>query len=224
MDTGFRPSGTHEWHSEEYVSEWISGDATRDDERRPRLERLAGLIPAEDRSTRVLDIGGGYGVLAEAVLERWPDASVTLHDYSEAMIEAARTRLERFGPRVTFHLADMTRPGWLDGLGEPFDAVVSALAVHNVEEPDLIRGVYRDLYGIVRPGGALLTFDLVFPTLPGLAELYQRDPTRDLNWDARVGTADVRDHLAWLQEAGFDEVDCVWKDLEQGLLWARRTA
>ena len=37
-----------------------------------------------------------------------------------------------------------------------------------------------------------------------------------------VTPASLRAHLGWLHDAGFSEIDCIWKDLEQGLLWARK--
>jgi tRNA (cmo5U34)-methyltransferase len=225
VGTDFRPSGTHDWHSATYVSDWIEGDATRDDDRRPLLRRLAGLIPAApDQPIHVLDVGGGYGAVTAEVLERWPAAHVTLHDYSEAMVSEAAERLGRYGPRVTYRLADMNERDWADGLGGPFDAVVSSLAIHNVDAPELIERVYRDILGVLRPGGALLNMDLLFPASEGLAELYRRDPTRHYNWDVRITPADVDSHLRWLRRAGFSDVDCVWKDLELGLLWASRAA
>ncbi|WP_213451838.1 class I SAM-dependent methyltransferase [Rhizomonospora bruguierae] len=225
MGADFRPNGTHDWHSATYVSEWIEGDATRDVDRRPMLRRLAGLIPATHaRPIRVLDVGGGYGAVSAEVLERWPAAHVTLHDYSQAMVSVAAERLGRYGTRVTYRLADMNERGWADRLGGPFDAVVSALAIHNVAGPELVERVYHDIFGVLRPGGALLNMDLLFPASDGLAELYRRDPTRHYNWDVRVTPADVDSHLRWLRRAGFSEVDCVWKDLELGLLWASRAA
>lgn len=225
MSTLIGPDGTHDWHSPSYVADWIGSDATRDDERRPLLRRVAGLIPAtQGDQFRVLDAGGGYGALSAAVLEYWPDAQVTLLDYSDAMITAAEQRLAAYGPRITYRLADMTEAGWSTGIEKSFDAVVSAYAIHDAGGPELIRGVYRDLIAVLHPGGALLNFDLMFPTTPGLAELYRRDPTRNLTWDARVSPADLRLHLDGLRDAGFEDVDCVWKDLEQGILWARRPA
>jgi ubiquinone/menaquinone biosynthesis C-methylase UbiE len=137
----FRADGSHDWRSPSYVAEWIDSDATRDDERRPVLRRLAGLIPVTQDEPRVLDLGGGYGALSAAVLEYWPRARLTLLDYSAAMIAAAEHRLARYGPRVSYRLADMTATGWTRGLEGSFDAVVSALAIHNVGAPELILGV-----------------------------------------------------------------------------------
>jgi hypothetical protein len=35
---------------------------------------------------------------------------------------------------------------------------------------------------------------------------------------ARQRRADVEDHLSWLREAGFAEVDCVWKQFSEVFL------
>jgi tRNA (cmo5U34)-methyltransferase len=216
-------SGVHDWHSESYVSGWIDADMTRDDERRPLLRRVASLLPeSEVGSLRVLDVGGGYGALTTEVLEERSDAQVVLHDYSEAMIEKARERLARFGDRVAYAIADMNQPGWADNLGGPFDTVVSALAIHNLDELTTIQRVYQNIFALLRPGGCLFSLDLLFPEGPGLADLYRRDATRDPRWDVYVYPAGLETQLGWLRDAGFSEVDCVWKDLDQGLLWGLR--
>jgi tRNA (cmo5U34)-methyltransferase len=178
----------------------------------------------DGRPLRVLDVGGGYGALSAEVLEHWPDAQVTLQDYSDAMIAVARKRLARYGARVTYTMADMSEPAWVSHLEGPFDAAVSALAIHNLGEPELIRSVYCDLFSVLRPGGTLFNLDLFFPPGPALVDLYRRDPTRDLNWEVHAGPAGLESHLGWLHDAGFSEVDCVWKDAEQALLWGLRPA
>jgi tRNA (cmo5U34)-methyltransferase len=213
----------HEWHSTSYVDDWINHDMTRDDERRPLLRRVATLLPlTQSTSLRVLDVGGGYGALTTEVLEQRPDAHVVLHDYSQAMIDKARQRLARFGQRVTYVIADMTDPSWTSTLGGAFDAVVSALALHNLGDAKTIQRVYKDIFALLRPGGCVFNLDLLFPGGPGLADLYRRDPTRDSRWDVYVSPAGLDAQLGWLRDAGFSEVDCVWKDLDQGLLWGLR--
>jgi tRNA (cmo5U34)-methyltransferase len=222
MSTLIGPEGEHDWHSQSYVADWIGSDATRDDARRPLLRRVAVLIPAtRGDQLRVLDVGGGYGALSAEVLEYWPDAQVTLLDYSDAMITEAGQRLAAYGPRVTYQVADVTEAGWSSGLEKSFDAVVSAYAIHDAGDAEVIRDVYRSLITVLRPGGTLLNYDLMFPVPPSLAELYRRDPTRNLGWDARMSQADLRLHLDGLRDAGFEDVECIWKDLEQGIVWAR---
>ncbi|WP_143310177.1 hypothetical protein, partial [Candidatus Entotheonella palauensis] len=43
----FDPHGHHDWHSQQYVEEWITSATARDPERRAILRRVAGLIPRE---------------------------------------------------------------------------------------------------------------------------------------------------------------------------------
>src|SRR5689334_21841138 len=81
----------HNWHSDTYVDEWVNKDRNRDEKRRPLLAKMMSLIPFRpDQAIRVLDVGGGYGAISTAVLDAFPNAKVTLQDYSEVMLERAR--------------------------------------------------------------------------------------------------------------------------------------
>jgi len=171
----------------------------------------------------VLDVGGGYGALSYEVLQARPRTSVVLHDYSAAMITNATERLNCFADRVSYRRSDMADPDWTDDLGGPFDAVVSALAIHNLDDAATIRRVYGDVFSLLRPRGCFFNADLAFPTGPGVADLYRRDPIRDPAWDVHVGPPGLEDQLHWLREAGFCEVDCVSKDCEDTLLCALRS-
>jgi tRNA (cmo5U34)-methyltransferase len=214
------PHGHHDWHSAAYVDGWISNDVTHDDSRRPKLRSVAkGLgFGVEDR-VRVLDIGGGYGVFSAEILDEWPHAEVVLHDFSIPMTDQARSRLAEFRDRVAFYQGDLRQPDWAAGVGGPFDAVVSSLAIHNVRDPLVIRRVYGDIAGLVRPGGCFMNVDSMAVPGPRTARAYGRDPSR-------VGAEEVRatlaNQLTWLTEAGFDEVDCLWKQGTQACLAAFR--
>lgn len=214
----------HDWQSPGYVADWIARDVTRDAQRRPLLVRMAGLIAGDtDAPVRVLDVGGGYGAVSSAVLDTLPQASVVWQDYSPAMLAQARTRLAGYAGRVEFCLADLTDPGWVVQVGGPFDAVVSALAIHNLFDADVIARVYRDVYTLLRPGGCFLNAELVFPAGELLAGLYERDPARDPDQAVRaVASGGLAQHLAWLSRAGFAEVDCLVKDRQNALLCGLR--
>lgn len=209
----------HDWHSAEYVADWIAQDYTHDARRRPILERMAALLPgAVGDTVRVLDVGGGYGVVSDAVLTIRPHATVTLHDFSEAMINQAASRLSQFADRLSFHQADLTDPHWIDGLDQPFDAVMSSRAIHNLNDPAVIARVYAEIHTLLRPGGLFLNYDIVFPAMPALADIYRRDPERHSAWDVHISDAGIRDQLDWLTQAGYAGVDCLHKDLERTLL------
>ena len=169
------PQGEHDWHSEEYVDHWIGTDVTRDEERRPLLGKVAAFIPFDsDARIRVLDVGAGYGALSQQVLEAFPNAEAVCHDFSEPMFAHAKERLTWAGPRVSFVKGDLMSPEWTIPLGGLFDAVVSSIAIHNVRFPERIRGIYREVFTLVRPGGCFLNYDLFFPAGPLLRRTYRR--------------------------------------------------
>jgi SAM-dependent methyltransferase len=185
-----RPIGDHDWHSPQYVNDWITRDVTRDGQRRPLLERMLGAAPwPHDAEIRVLDVGAGYGLVSEVVLQNFPRARVTLQDYSAPMLDRARERLAQYSGRVTFVLADLTDRTWPAKAGGPFDLVVSGLAVHNLRDEAAMRAVYRDIHGMLKPGGMFLDYDL-----------------------AGIVRGGVETHLQWLREADFEEAASPWRD------------
>lgn len=204
----------HDWHSAEYVAQWISSDVTRDEERRAVLERVARLLPfAPDDPIHVLDVGAGYAMLTREVLQRFPNAHVVLHDISEPMFEHARERLGEHLDRTTFVLSDLRDPGWSEGLG-PFDAVVSSIAIHNVREPPVIRRVYADIRRLLGPGGCFYNIDFV----PLAGPLTARAGGRRPEFPRAGEVASLSVQLAWLLEDGFDEADCLLRVDGQTLL------
>jgi SAM-dependent methyltransferase len=184
-----RAIGEHDWHSTEYVDWWINRDVSRDAERRQRLRALLAQagIPA-DAALSVLDVGGGYGVVSDEVLAAFPHARVTLQDYSEPMLAAARERLAAHAGRTAFLLADLTDPDWVQRVGGPFDLAVSAIVIHNLRDLSLIGDAYRGVAHALKPGGAFLDYDLFFEGIGGIER-----------------------HKTLLQEAGFARVDCLWQ-------------
>ena len=71
---------------------------------------------------RILDLGTGTGVVAQALAERYPEAEVVGIDLSPAMIDEARDRLSpELGARVDFQVGDAAALVSPDG---DFDLVV----------------------------------------------------------------------------------------------------
>jgi trans-aconitate 2-methyltransferase len=99
---------------------------------------------------RVLDAGCGSGRVTQLLAERLPRGTVVALDGSPSMIEAARSRLARFGARVEYLVADLGLPL---PLAEPVDAILSTATFHWVPDHDAL---FRNLAAIVRPGGRLV--------------------------------------------------------------------
>jgi tRNA (cmo5U34)-methyltransferase len=176
---------------------------------------------------RVLDVGAGTGLLTAAVAESYSDARFELLDGSAEMLAEAR---ERLGERIlAVHVQDMA-----DGLpAGPFDAVVSALAIHHLADDDK-RVLFGRVHDVLRPGGVFVNAEQVAGPTPELADLYRKrwaQMCRDLGAsDAELAgalerrrydrCADVESQLAWLRECGFPTADCIYKFWEDAVIVA----
>jgi SAM-dependent methyltransferase len=179
----------HDWHSESYVDYWIKRDEARDDERRPRIIEMIALAELpQDAALAVLDVGGGYGFVTREVLRTFPNARVTLQDYSQLMLDRARERLEKWSGRMTYVLADLTDPAWSARVGGPFDLIVSAIAIHNLRDRGAITACYRAIAGLLKPGAPFLDYDLFAPT------------------------GGIETHIGMMQDAGMTRVSRAWDD------------
>ena len=166
---------------------------------------------------RVLDLGAGTGLLSAAVRDVTPDVELTLLDGSSDMLAIARQRLGDDVVIVEADLADPLPPG-------PFDAVVSALAIHHLDD-DAKRDLFRRIKAVLVPGGTFVNAEQVAGPTPWheaqYAAAHERDARRlgtdDAEWEAALGRmahdrcAPVEDQVAWLVEAGFDRVDVPFK-------------
>lgn len=196
MDENFS-AGEHDWHSGRYVAWWIGRDGGgREAIRRGRLRDMLAQAPfAPDAALCVLDVGGGYGVLTEEVLRAFPQARVTLQDYSQPMLDAARRRLATAA--VTCVQSDLCDPGWVDSAGGPFDLAVSSIAIHNLREENKMAACYRGIARLLKPGARFLDYD-IFDIAGGVAV-----------------------HTRLLREAGFATVECCWREPPAAIISAQ---
>ncbi|MFA5206700.1 MAG: class I SAM-dependent methyltransferase [Lentisphaeria bacterium] len=137
-------------------------------------------IPAENRAilallqlapgAAVLEIGTGTGAFAREAARA--GHRVTALDISPVMLDYAAERAREDGlAGIRF-----VRAGFLtyEHAGEPFDAVVSGLALHHL--PDLWKfHALKRIHGWLRPGGRFLLQDVVFDPGPeGFAAYFDR--------------------------------------------------
>jgi ubiquinone/menaquinone biosynthesis C-methylase UbiE len=106
-----------------------------------RVPAVAAVVEA--RPARVLEVGCGWGELAEW-LARDTAAQVVAVDLSERMVELARAR------GVDAQVGDVQELPFADG---SFDVAVAAWMLYHV--PDLDRGL-SELARVLRPGGILV--------------------------------------------------------------------
>ncbi len=100
----------------------------------------------------VLDAGCGSGRVTELLAERLPRGRVVALDGSPAMVDQARRRLDRFGDRVDYFVADLARPFDLPD-GVVADAILSTATLHWILDHDAL---FDNLAAVIRPGGRLV--------------------------------------------------------------------
>lgn len=233
--TGIEHQGHHDWLSAEYVDRWVQDWSARE-WRRPQLCRVASCLPLRPGSrAKVMDLGSGWGPVAEVLLSGWPLVTVTLVDISAPMLEHARRRLEPYGARAVYEVRDFSQEGWEEGLGGPFDAVVSGLAVHNLRLPERIGRVYSAVARSLVRGGCFVNLDRTGPSGPVTGQALQRLCATGQGADGQEGSGlaaprsssepplSLAEHMSLLKSAGFAEVDCLWREEQMALFFAVRS-
>jgi SAM-dependent methyltransferase len=127
------------------------------------LELLRGM--GLDRTSTLVDLGAGTGVLALAAAPLC--RRVVAVDVSPAMLAALRSRAERLG----LGNVEVVRGGFLTYAheGGPADFVHSRNALHHL--PDFWKGIaLQRVAAMLRPGGVLRLHDLVYSFGPSEAD------------------------------------------------------
>jgi tRNA (cmo5U34)-methyltransferase len=183
------------------------------------------------RTPALLDLGAGTGLLSLLLTAAVPGTHPTLLDAAPAMLAVAEGELGRRGIPHRVVVADL-----VDALPDgPYDAVVSALAIHHLDDADK-RDLYRRIRQVLVPGGVFVNAEQVAGPTPDLDHRY------DEVWLAQVVAlgateaeiaaararmaydrpAPVADQCRWLVEAGFVGVDCFYKAWRFAVFGGRR--
>jgi ubiquinone/menaquinone biosynthesis C-methylase UbiE len=192
-------------------------------------ERL--LIHLPPGSRRILELGCGTGNLTLKLAERFPEAEIMTVDASPEMAAtaAARAAAKGFGGRVRTVTGRFEETRFAPG---SFDLVTSCMSLHHVKEKGPL---YRSIRGWLAPGGWFCFAD----QLLGVTEEVQR-----VMWEewlkfcrANCSEEEVKSllehaaahdhyeplaaHFRMMAEAGYGEMDCVWRNLMYSVVVGR---
>lgn len=187
----------------------------------------------------VLDLGCGPGSLSARLAERLPTAEIIGVDVDPLLLALAAGAHEGV---ARFVETDLRTPGWSWSLrlNRTVEAAVSTTALHYLPRAE-VAALYRELAGLLRPGGVFINADNLYDPQPAIAELaavLRRRRVRDgENWESwwravreepalaplvaererRLGRhggdhpMSFDDHAALLRQAGFGQVGTVWQ-------------
>lgn len=191
----------------------------------PELQQFYGTAvwaaESGNPEPEILDIGAGTGLLSAYLLEKFPGAHLTLIDIAENMLEMAR---QRFAGRE--HTRFIVRDYSSGDLGGPYDIACSALSIHHLDPEDK-RRLFCRVYQTLRPGGLFVNADQADGETPYFRKRYleywnefmQNGPMsaeQHIEIKKRRDTLDknekLSNQLAWLKEAGFSDVDVVYRN------------
>jgi tRNA (cmo5U34)-methyltransferase len=203
-------------------------------ERETQIGIICDLIPALDRPFKVLELCCGEGLLAGAILERYPNAAVYGYDGSPEMLQQAHKNLAGYGERFVTQHFDLFQDEWR-ALDWAPQAVVSSLALHHLDVRQKAI-LYQDIYQLLAPGGAFIIADIIEPVnaagnavaakgwdtavkqraqaIDGHQEAFDYFVREGWNYYRHPDPIDkpssLLDQLKWFEQAGFVEVDVFW--------------
>jgi tRNA (cmo5U34)-methyltransferase len=186
------------------------------------LDALVSAIPFDaSEPIRVIDLGCGTGTISQRVLAAFPNARVTCLDLAENMVEMAKIKLAQH-PHTRYLVGDFNTLAF----DAQYDVAVSSLALHHLVTDEDKQGFYHQIYEALAPGGVFYNADVVLGSSDALQAMYmqkwQAFMLQNVSQDEIENTwlpkyydedrpAELTDHLAWLAEVGFADVDVVWK-------------
>ena len=170
---------------------------------------------------RIIDLGCGTGTVAKRLGDKFPNSTIVCLDIASKMIEIAKYKMS--GRKNTeFIVGDFSKIEFK----EPFDVVVSSLALHHIQTDEEKKEFYTKIYKVLTNSGQFLNADVVLATTD-----YQQNinmnrwidymnksvPMDEIQqrWLPAHKTEDrpsiLMNQLKWLDEIGFENVDVIWK-------------
>ncbi len=200
------------WSESDHVQDYLNR-RSQFPWREVAYDHLMEHVPPTAR--RVLDLGCGDGKVVGRVVDESPSVEAVACDFSPAMLERVRARFaDSSTVTIVEHDLDLTLPAdW-----GSFDAVVSAFAIHHVDD-DRKRALYGEVLDRLVPGGVFCNLEHVASPTPELHQEFLNSIGQTIEEDDPSNKlAPVETQLGWLRDLGFAQVDCHYKWREIALL------
>ncbi len=199
------------------------------------------LITLTSPQATLLELGAGTGIFTEILLEANHFGEVYVTDGAPAMLEIARQTLGSEGSRLHFQQLDFTT-GWPTLFREiRFDAITSSMALHHAEDKQTL---FRQVFSLLEPQGVFILADHMAGASAYIDTLFKRERALvRLGKETKPDQAQIQEviHLAeeismkegnlcesvaqyqsYLDQSGFEDVECIWRDYWLAVFLARK--
>ncbi|MEM7128898.1 MAG: class I SAM-dependent methyltransferase [Chloroflexota bacterium] len=216
-----------------------------DPERKERMldATLRILLELTPDSGKLLELGAGSGLFTQKILATQHFREIHVTDGAATMLEIAQKQLMSDAAQLQFYTLDFSETNWSNGVTGSFDAVTSSMAIHHAAQKQRL---FEEVLSVLTPRGAFVFADHLAGTTEPIDQLigHERgriklttqgqDPQDDiamrefLKADAEKQAAEgnlcesARAYLDYLSEAGFQHVDCLWRDFWLGVFVAQK--
>jgi hypothetical protein len=206
-----------------------------DGDRLGPARRLAAMVVAQDNSSPklIVDVGSFTGEFLEAFMERFPNSHGQWTEPVETNHENAKKRLGRFGDHIDYVIGCPSRDISLGCVPKGVDTLITSwLSIHQNLEG--IRKFYREAAQMLPSGGWLINLDHVGfggsaweqrlngarieATRAGLSAKTEGPPVHHKEFV----TPTLEDQLQAFKDAGFDDVQVVWRRFNTVLFMSRK--
>ncbi|MDZ8138507.1 MAG: class I SAM-dependent methyltransferase [Nostoc sp. DedQUE04] len=203
----------------------------------PRYDEMLEVITRclTSTSRRILELGCGTGELSLKILNRFPDSQVIALDYSPRMLQFAQDKITAAGYQQRWTGIQADFGDWADNpenldIGNEFDACVSSLAIHHLQDEMKLK-LFERIAASLTQDGCFWNADPTLPESPALAEVYKaareewavkqginlteirakRATSSSQGYSSQDQLASLDAHLQMLSKAGFKAVAVPWK-------------
>lgn len=185
------------------------------------------VIDVELDSPKVLDLGAGTGLFSFFLLEKYPNAELTLIDLAANMLDEARIRL---GDGVEYIVDD-----YLTHVFDfKFDIIISSLSIHHLSKWEK-QQLYEKYVSLLNSSGVIVNADLILDEDSIVEEFFfdktdemvlKKVSVEEFNEASRRREYDRQDtvdyQLDCLRNSGCEYVGLPYKFYNYGVLWGKK--
>ena len=187
------------------------------------LWTILHYVPDGLDPNKIVDLGCGTGNLSEAVLKCFPKAKLAVVDVSAEILEECKERLQPFS-NVKYFQKDFRELEFIEG---SLDLVVSSIAIHHLTDGDKLE-LFTKIKKWLSPKGVLIfgdqfsgkTEEVYLKHMANWKRMAAGMGTNPEEWELWMQHQDdhdfhapVDEHIDWLKQAGFTQIDVLWRYL-----------